>query len=217
MITKKREPPPQNKRISLWDLLRDNDLDPTWLANSMSASKVSSKDKDDQKNSEVKSNNKENQKLQGPQNPFLKTRITTKEDEEQDLRIDMFHLAWRVVDRSQEVTDLISLTNSFFSIIGLTFEWVIHNPLNLKNLYFRGGFEVDKSLKTTPIKLSDHSLFRFGIGFKMPLNILPSIYFETNSLVFANLNSAGEGFFKIILFQFIGRLSNWPYLQSDCT
>ena len=195
--------------------LKDNDLDPTWLANSMSASKVSPKDKDDQKNSEAKSNNKENQSYKVLKT-LSKNTNNDKEDEEQDLRIDMFHLAWRVVDRSQEVTDLISLTNSFFSIIGLTFEWVIHNPLNLNNLYFRGGFEVDKSLKTTPIKLSDHSLFRFGIGFKMPLNILPSIYFETNSLVFANLNSAGEGFQDNIVSVYWSTIE-LAYLQSDCT
>ena len=42
--------------------------------------------------------------------------------------------------------------------------------------------------------MSDHNLFRLGFGYKLPLNILPSVYFETNSLVFANLNQVGEGF-----------------------
>ena len=178
------------KSLSLWDLLKDNDEDSSWAV--LIIEKNQSRSEEENKSNE--NNKDQNDKITGPANPFLKTKIFLKEEDQEDIRIDMFHIAWRIVDREQEVTDLVALTNSFFSILGLTFEWVIHNPFNIENLFFRTGFEVDKSLKTTPIKLSDHSLFRLGFGLKLPLNILPSIYLETNSLVFANLNTAGEGF-----------------------
>ena len=190
----KAAPTPSSKKITLWDLLKDNDQDRSWLSETVSDKSLLNKETDDQKKEKGAETQQVDSKIVGPANPFLKTRVTIKEDETQDIRFDMFHIAWRVVKRDQEVTDLVGLTNNFFSVLGLTFEWVIHNPLNIKNLYFRTGFEVDKSLKTEPIKLSDHSLFRAGFGVKLPLNILPSLYIETNSLVFANLNRAGEGF-----------------------
>ena len=184
----------ENKNLSsptlnLWDLLNDVDTDPSWDINNIKNVNNAIDDKNG------KMNESETEGIKGPPNPFLKTRISLVEnDEELDYRIDMFHFAWRVVKRDQEVTDIIALTNNFFSILGLTFEWVIHNPLNIQNLFFRTGFEVDRSIKTEPIKLSDHSLFRTGFGFKLPFNLLPNIYLETNSLVFANLNTEGEGF-----------------------
>ncbi len=181
------------KGRTLWDLLKDQDTDSSWDKNLMGKNVLSSKE-NDKKEANKRSESKEQGKIKGPPNPFLKTRIQTKPSEKDDIRLDLFHIAWRSVSRSQEVTDLIGLSNNFLSILGMTFEWVIHNPLNIENLYFRTGFELDKSLKTEPIKLSDHSLFRLGFGFKLPFNIMPNFFLETNSLVFANLNTAGEGF-----------------------
>lgn len=180
------------KKISLWDLLLDNDEDSSWTPKIENVGLV--KKNEESKDSVKKSEDLDLEEIEGPPNPFLKTRISIKENEAEDSRFDMFHVAWRIVKREQEVTDLVGLTNNFFSILGFTFEWVIHHPLNIKNIYFRTGFEFDKSLKTEPIKLSDHSLFRTGLGVKLPFNLLPSLYIETNSLVFANLNRVGGGF-----------------------
>ena len=180
----------KNKKQSLWELLIDLDRDKTWL-------KVILPSK---KNNEIQKDNivsKKKKNLQAPAiNPFLNIgNISLKRegDFSQSLSTSQFHFALKFVQRELAINDLIKLTNEFKSLAGLTFEWIVYKPVAVSRVFLRTGLEIDKAIKTAPVKMNDHLLFRIGAGYRLPGRLLPSLYYERSNLVYANLNQIGEG------------------------
>jgi hypothetical protein len=184
---KVRKSKPQPEKLSLWALLKDTDRDRTWLE------KKEDKAKEEKKN---KSKDVKRAVVKPFVNPFLNIgSISLKTDDEFniDLGTDQFHFGWKFVHRKLNIDDLIELTNEFDSLLGTTFEWIIYQPIHVSRYFLRAGFEIDKALNTTPIDMNDHFLFRVGLGYRLPNRLLPTVYYERSSLVYANLNNVGEG------------------------
>ena len=118
VVNKSNENKPtiQNK-LTLWDLLKDLDTDISWSKN-FTEDKEKNLENNEEGNEDSAANDENSDKIVGPPNPFSKAKENLLENEErEDIRLDMFHVAWRVVKRDQEVADLVSLTNNFFSIL----------------------------------------------------------------------------------------------------
>ena len=75
---------------------KDQDRDSSWIDEENDGENSDNLAEDEKS----EANGDQDQSLRGPANPFLKTRISLVDDSEQeDLRIDMFHFAWRVVKK----------------------------------------------------------------------------------------------------------------------
>jgi len=187
----KSEKPKKELKPSLWTLLKDDDRDKSWFAINQSK-----KEKDDSKKEDEQSNSNNQGAVKPFVNPFLNIgSISLKGSDEFSLGLgtDQFHFAWKVVQRSQKISDIIKLTNEFNSLLGFTFEWLIYQPIHVSRFFLRTGIEFDKALNTKPIELNDHFLFRMGLGYRLPGRWMPSVYYERSSLVYANLNNLGDG------------------------
>ncbi|OFZ26177.1 MAG: hypothetical protein A2381_08660 [Bdellovibrionales bacterium RIFOXYB1_FULL_37_110] len=174
-------------KSSLWKLLEDSDSDVPWNLQSTSLNNSQNNNKS-HKTSPLNQTN--------VTNPFiLGANIALKTDDELSQRLGshQFHFAWKYVQRRLVITDLVRIENEFYSLIGFTTEWIYYNPLHISKLLFRNGIEIDKALKTRPIDMKGHFLFRSGVGYKLNSWFLPSLYYEQSDLHYANLNEYGKG------------------------
>jgi len=179
----------QNKEAhqskSIWDLIRDKDRDISWSNPQNKATQKNHK-KEKSRNFSL---------TPEVRNPFTKIGSKSKvsSDEEPDhLRTHIIHIAWKYINRSLDIKDLIQLRSKFESNIGLNLEWIFYDHYNFSKLFYRLQYEIDKTFNTSPIDLSSHYRIRPGVGYRLTESFILSSYYERSNLVFANLNNIGD-------------------------
>ncbi len=174
--------PSNELKPSLWELLKDDDIDVPWIPIE-----------------KVKRSYKTGTISLAPVkkiNPFslwADLSLKTTDELSTSLISHQFHLAWKYVQRELIVDDLLKIQNEFYSILGFTAEWLYHFPIHISRLVFRAGMEIDQTLKTEPLDMNGHFVFRTGFGYMYNSWLMPSLYYEQSHINYANLNVVGQG------------------------
>jgi hypothetical protein len=177
----------KKQKASLWVLLRDQDKDIPWIVVSEQAQ---TNDQSEQNEEGLAPDRKK------ISNPFVMWGKISQKDKKElrtNLQTNQFHLAWKYVQRDVFVKDLVKIRSEFYSLFGVTIEWLYFLPIHLSKLVFRTGIELDQTFNTTPIKLAEHFLLRTGFGYRLYNWLMPSLYYEHSDLNYANLNIIGDG------------------------
>jgi hypothetical protein len=160
---------------SIWNLLRDDDVDIPWLV------------KKSKTKSFIKSLEK---KISTPFNEI--SSIKNYDEKLTPLTYHRFHISYKYALRQLEVTDIIDTDIEYHSVIGFSIEWLNYSPRFISRFLYKLSVDFDTPLETTPVQLEGHFNMTSSIGYRYSNRGLIGLSYDIDKMNFPNLNAVSS-------------------------